>query len=165
MIKRILLIPILIISLAGCWGEEHREDITALVGVDFSSGEWLLVKEDVMKKNIRYIDDEKILEENKDNLIVDSGSKDGYATSYGSLLLYKNGELFSAQRYLDASRLKEPEDFRNAYRSAAAKYIYSRDEKDFQWKYDSILKLNNQYPAKSHIETDTLVIVAYQLYK
>lgn len=143
MMKQFIAITICLLSLSGCM--ERRK---ILKDKSFSKGKWLLVNVNHSLETCMVIDDEAILQANKNDIIVKVDEGDGWTTCDGVIKLYNDGKLVEELYYLSNERVNESKAIRTAYKNATTQYIDYIDENDFQHKWDSLKLFSSQYPTR-----------------
>ncbi len=130
---------------------------------NFDEGSWLMVVRNENEKTVFAIDDEKILKDNPYGILLGPNAECGGTTCDGFLELYKDGELIIEQSFLTKADLFETSNIRESYRKCYTEYIYPNDSIDFKRQWDSLQKINNNYPTRFHTQPDDIDIIL--LYK
>jgi hypothetical protein len=128
---------------------------------NFDKGNWLLVVQDYADNTMFVIDDEKILKENPFGLLLGPMAGCGGTTCDGFIELYKDGGLVAQQEYLSRGNLIETKNIINAYKKASEKSISPDNQDDFSRQWDSLLKLDNIYPTRRHVQPEDKDIIVY----
>lgn len=156
--KQILNIFIVTIALTGCSDSDKL-----LVGRDFDKGDWLLVNANYAENTLQIIDNETILQSNKDGIWVTPAANCNGTTCDGFLKLYKDGKLIVEDEYLTRSALYESSVIKENYKIGKEWTIDPANEVEFKHLWDS-LKTVGCYSTIYHTQpADKDIIWVYKI--
>lgn len=133
-----------------------------ILNEDFNSGNWILVKENLVNKTLFLLDDEQVLTANSEGIQILNPHDCSGTTCDGNIKLFKNGKLVRWEDYWSEEYVKESETVKQAYRTGIELTFHPNNDMDFRRIWDS-LTLVGCYPTVYRMQPgDRKIIVAYK---